>query len=80
MHGEFLLVDGGKMSKSLGNTYTIDTLVEKGYNPLAYRYFCLNGHYRNKLNFTFDGLTAASTSLERFYEALQKHKRKAMRK
>lgn len=74
MHGEFLLVDGGKMSKSLGNTYTIDTLVEKGYNPLAYRYFCLNGHYRNKLNFTFDGLTAASTSLERFYEALQKHK------
>ena len=42
MHGEFMLVDGGKMSKSLGNTYTIAQLEEMGYSPLAFRYFCLN--------------------------------------
>ena len=74
MHAEFLLVDGGKMSKSLGNTYTIKDLKERGYEPLAYRYFCLNGHYRNKLNFTFDALTAASKALDRLYDALMQHK------
>lgn len=74
MHAEFLLVDGGKMSKSLGNTYTIQDLKERGYEPLAYRYFCLNGHYRNKLNFTFDALTAASKALDRLYDALMQHK------
>ena len=56
LHGEFMLVDGGKMSKSLGNIYTIDDLVERGYDPLDFRYFCLNAHYRQKLNFTFSGL------------------------
>ena len=65
MHGEFLQVDGGKMSKSLRNLYTIDDLIEKGYSPLDYRYFCLNTHYHKKLNFTFDGLNAAKTALER---------------
>lgn len=75
MHAEFLLVDGGKMSKSLGNTYTIDTLIERGYSPLAYRYFCLNGHYRNKLNFTWEGLAGAQTSLNRLYETLLAHKK-----
>jgi len=74
MHAEFLLVDGGKMSKSLGNTYTIDTLIERGFTPLAYRYFCLNGHYRNKLNFTWEGLKGAQKSLERLYETLLEHK------
>lgn len=74
MHGEFLLVNNGKMSKSLGNTYTISDLIEKGYSPLAYRYFCLNGNYRNKLNFTWEALDAAQVSLNRLYEALAKHK------
>lgn len=74
MHGEFLLVDNGKMSKSLGNTYTISDLAAKGYSPLAYRYFCLNGNYRNKLNFTWDAMDAAQTSLNRLYEAVGKHK------
>ncbi|MBP5631144.1 MAG: cysteine--tRNA ligase [Clostridia bacterium] len=74
MHGEFLLVDGGKMSKSLGNTYTVDTLIERGYSPLAFRYFCLNGHYRNKLNFTWAALDAAQTALNRLYETLLVHK------
>ena len=63
MHGEFMLVDGGKMSKSLGNTYTVSQLMEKGYEPLDFRYFCLNAHYRQKLNFTIEGMDAAKKSL-----------------
>ncbi len=65
MHGEFMLVDGGKMSKSLGNTYTLSQLAERGYRPLSFRYFCLNAHYRKKLNFTFEGLSAAQTAYDR---------------
>ncbi len=77
MHGEFMLVDGGKMSKSLGNTYTIDQLHARGYDPLAFRYFCLNAHYRKKLNFTFEGMDAAQTAYDRLLEALYKHKQSA---
>jgi cysteinyl-tRNA synthetase len=73
-HGEFLLVDNGKMSKSLGNTYRIDDLKAKGFNPLAYRYFCLNAVYRNKLNFTWEGLQSAQTALDRLYEGALAHK------
>lgn len=74
MHGEFMLVDGGKMSKSLGNTYTVEQLKERGYSPLAFRYFCLNAHYRKKLNFTFEGMDAAQVSYDRLLETLYKHK------
>jgi cysteinyl-tRNA synthetase len=74
LHGEFLLVDNGKMSKSLGNTYTIADLKAKGYKALTFRYFCLNAHYRNKLNFTWDALHAAQVSLERLYEGALAHK------
>ncbi len=74
MHGEFMMVDGGKMSKSLGNVYTIAQLREKGYDPIDYRFFCLNAHYRNKLNFTFEGLTSAKTSRERIMAQLYQHK------
>lgn len=74
VHSEFLQVNNGKMSKSLGNTYTIANIVEKGYSPLAYRYMCLNANYRNKLNFTWDGLKAAQTSLNRIYEGVLSHK------
>ncbi|MDE6401890.1 MAG: cysteine--tRNA ligase, partial [Clostridiales bacterium] len=70
MHGEFMLVDGGKMSKSLGNVYTVDDLIARGYSPLAFRYFCLNTHYRNKLNFTFDGLNGAATAYNRLCSAI----------
>lgn len=69
MHGEFLLADGGKMSKSLGNLYTLDDLIAKGYDPLAFRYFCLQAHYRSKLNFTFEALDAAQTALRRLRAA-----------
>jgi cysteinyl-tRNA synthetase len=64
LHSEFLLVDGGKMSKSLGKTYTFDTLEQRGYRPLSYRYFCLTGHYRGRLNFTWDGLASADTGVQ----------------
>lgn len=74
LHGEFMLVDGGKMSKSLGNTYTIAQLEERGYSALDFRFFCLNAHYRKKLNFTFDSLDAAKVSRERLLAQLAQHK------
>ena len=73
MHCNFLTVDGGKMSKSLGNIYTLDNLKEKGIEPLAYKLFCFSSHYRNKLNFTFEGAIASNTSLMRLKEGYQKH-------
>ena len=74
MHNEFLLIDNGKMSKSLRNAYTVGDLRAKGYDPLVFRYFCLNGHYRNKLNFTWDGMRSASVSYRRFIEGALAHR------
>jgi len=74
MHGEFMLVDGGKMSKSLGNTYTVSQLKEMGYDPLDFRYFCLNAHYRKKLNFTFDGMDAAKIARARLNDLVATHR------
>ena len=74
MHVEFLQVDGGKMSKSLGNCYRIQELEEKGYSALDYRYFCLNGHYRKKLNFTFEALDASKTARAKLNKLLLLHK------
>ena len=73
MHCEYLQVDGGKMSKSLGNTYTISQLEEKGISPLAFKLFCFTAHYRNKLNFTFDGAYGAQKALERLYDSYVKN-------
>jgi len=61
------------MSKSLGNCYRIEELKEKGFDPLAYRYFCLNSHYKSKLNFTFDGLKSAQTALNRLRSGVKQH-------
>ncbi len=74
MHVEFLLVDGGKMSKSLGNVYRIVDLEDKGIEALAYRYFTFISHYRNKLNFTWDGIKSAQISLNRLRETTLSHK------
>lgn len=74
MHCEFLLVDGGKMSKSLGNIYTLDELQEKGIEPLAYKLFCFSSHYRNKLNFTFEGAKSSQISLNRLRQGYESHK------
>ena len=73
MHVEFLQVDGGKMSKSLGNVYTITQLEEKGIEALAYKLFCYTAHYRTKLNFTFEGVTASQKALNRLRESYLKH-------
>jgi cysteinyl-tRNA synthetase len=65
-----LLVEGKKMSKSLGNIIPFDALVQKEFDPLALRYLCLTTHYRGELNFTWAGLEAASIALERLYDEL----------
>jgi len=72
-HGEFLLVDGGKMSKSLGNTYTVAQLEERGFDPLAFRLFTFNAHYRSKLNFTWESLKSAQNSLENIRQGIIAH-------
>lgn len=74
MHSEFLQIDGGKMSKSLGNTYTLAQLKEKGIEPLAFKLFCYAANYRTKLNFTFEGALAAQKSLNRLCEGYLKQK------
>ncbi len=68
LHGEFLVVKDGKMSKSLGNIATLSTLAEKGIHPLAYRYLCLGTHYRSKLMFGDESIEYAENSLNRLYE------------
>ena len=73
MHGEYLLINGGKMSKSLGNVYLLKDIIQKGYNPLVYKLFSYSCHYRNKLNFTWEGIEATSKSLERLKDGYQKH-------
>ena len=65
LHGEHLVVNGEKMSKSLGNVYTLRDLIAKGYRPTAIRYLLASVPYRSILNFTFDGLHQAKQSVER---------------
>lgn len=65
VHHNFLLVDGEKMSKSLGNFYTIDDVLDKGYTPRALRLLFLTSHYRSEQNFTWQSLAAASKMLFR---------------
>ena len=65
IHSEFLMVDGGKMSKSLGNFYCISDLIEKGFAPEEIRYIMLSGHYRTKINFTLDKQHEAKASIQR---------------
>jgi len=68
LHAEHLIVDGEKMSKSLGNQFTLPELLERGVAPRVLRYLFLSVHYRQKLNFTFDSLDAAARALERIDE------------
>ena len=67
LHNEHVLVDGHKMAKRFKNFYTLKDLEKKNINPLAYRYLCLNTHYRSKMNFTWEGLEAAQSALENIY-------------
>lgn len=65
VHGQHLLADGVKMAKSLANDYTLEDLVARGFDPLAFRYLCLTVRYRTRLNFTFTALKAAQRALLR---------------
>ncbi len=67
VHNEFMLVDGAKMSKSKGNSYTLADLIAKGFHPLAYRLLCLQAHYRSEMNFTWESLEAAQNTLTNLY-------------
>lgn len=71
VHHEFLLIDGGKMSKSLKNYYTNKDIKEKGFDMLAYRYLVLTAHYRDKLNFTWESLQAAQNALNNLREQVR---------
>jgi cysteinyl-tRNA synthetase len=65
LHGHFLLVENSKMAKSTGEFLRMQSLIDEGYDPLAYRYFCMGAHYRAKLSFTWDALDAAQSALQR---------------
>jgi len=72
VHAEHLIVEGEKMSKSKDNFYTLRELMEKGHDPVAIRYLLISVPYRQKLNFTFDGLHAAHQAVERFANTLRR--------
>lgn len=72
MHSEHLQVDGRKMSKSLGNFYTLRDIVAKGYDPMVFRYFVLGAHYRTKLNFTWQAMNAAKSAIEGLYDFMSR--------
>ena len=65
LHGHFLQLDEAKMAKSTEDFLRVQTLIERGYDPLAYRFFCLGAQYRTPLNFTWDSLGGAATALQR---------------
>lgn len=71
MHNEHLFFDGSKMSKSKGNYATLQDVIDKGYNPLAYRHLLLTTHYRSKMNFTWQSLESSQHFLDSFYKRLQ---------
>jgi cysteinyl-tRNA synthetase len=75
LHGEFLLVDGKKMAKSLGNIFTLDDLIQKGFNPLSFRYFCLQAHYRSKINFKIDALNSCQIALKNLENLISNFKK-----
>jgi cysteinyl-tRNA synthetase len=69
LHGSFLQLDDAKMAKSAGDFLRLQTVVERGYDALAYRFFCLSAHYHATLNFTWEGLDGAATALHRLRTA-----------
>ena len=77
VHPEFLIVEGEKMSKSLGNYFTLRDLLAKGHSPETIRYLLLSVHYRKQLNFTFDGLRQAQASIQRLQDFVLRAKEKA---
>lgn len=74
VHGAFLQVDGGRMGKSVGNAYTIQDVIDKGYDPLSLRYLYMTAHYRSPLNFTWESLQNAQNSLKKLYDIVSGYK------
>ena len=74
MHVNFMLVDGEKMSKSLGNVYTLRDVKDKGYEPLVLKMLMFTSNYRNQINFTWNAMDSARVSLDRLREGFLKHK------
>ncbi len=74
LHNEFMLVEGKKMSKSLGNFFTLRDIIEKGYSPVAFRYLCMSVHYRSQMNFTLDALRDAQTTVRNINDFLHRLK------
>ncbi len=72
LHGEFLLINEGRMGKSEGNLITLQRIKDKGLNPLAYRYFVLQAHYRSKLNFSWEALEAAQSGYQNLISEISK--------
>jgi len=72
MHNNFLVDRRGKMSKSSGDFLRLQTLIDAGFHPLAYRLMCLQAHYRSEMEFTWEGLAAASVRLKRMVMAVEK--------
>lgn len=70
LHNEFVTISDGKMAKSEGNFVTLKTLTERGFSPLAYRYFLLTAHYRTPVNFSWEALEAAQNAYRKLKETL----------
>jgi len=75
IHGEFLVINSGKMAKSEGNFITLQTLKDKNISPLSYRYFLLQTHYRKQLTFSWEALESAQIGLRHLYEEVHKLKK-----
>ena len=73
MHGEYLLINGGKMSKSLGNVYLLKDIEERGYDPLVYRLFLYSSSYRNQINFTWEVIDSNSRALAKLRSGYKAH-------
>ena len=73
VHGAFLTVDGGRMSKSLGNFYTLSDVKQRGFNPLDLRYFFMTAHYRSPLNFTWEAMQNAQNSLKKIFDIVSNY-------
>ncbi len=70
VHHAFLMIQDEKMSKSLGNLYTVEDILKKGFNPLALRYLYFQTHYRQEMNFTFEALESAQNALKKLYDEI----------
>lgn len=73
LHGEFLVLPGKRMGKSEGNAITLQAVIDRGLDPLAFRYLCLQTHYRKPLSFTWKSLEAANTGLRRLWTTINVH-------